>query len=153
MARAFHFSLQKVLDVRRHREEQRTIELGKANRKLQHDQNELEQLTTEKEVHLENDGEESAEQPNLNTLKINGSYLRQLSEHIDAQEMRVLQSRKETEKHREKLIEAVKKKKIVEKLRERKMEEYKKEVQHEEQKSDNEAAIRMTNQKIRKSIK
>ena len=128
MARAFLFSLQKVLDVRRHREEQRTIELGKANRKLQTEQSKLERLNTEKEKHLNTRGAENAKKPDLNSLMINGSYLRQLSENIDSQEIQVYNSKKKTEERREELIAAVKKKKIVEKLRERKVEEYKKEV-------------------------
>lgn len=150
MARAFRFSLQKVLDVRRHREEQRAIELGKANRKLQTEQNKLERLSTEKEDHLKAGSEESVNKPDLNTLMINGSYLRQLSENIDSQEIRVFNSKKKTEERREELIAAVKKKKIVEKLRERKVEEYKKEVLKDEQKKDDEAAVRMTNQNKRK---
>jgi len=94
MARAFRFSLQKVLDVRRHREEQKAIELGKANRTLQTEQNRLEKLNSEKEVHLNESNEGSNKRPNLQTLMINGSYLRQLSEQIDSQEIRVHHSKK-----------------------------------------------------------
>ncbi len=150
MAKAFQFSLQKVLDVRRHREEQRAIELGKANRELQTEQQNLERLNTEKENHLTTGSEESVKKPNLNSLMINGSYLRQLSEHIDLQEIRVKNSKKRTEDRREELIAAVKKKKIVEKLRERKVEEYKKEVLRDEQKKDDEAAVQMTNRNKQK---
>ncbi len=150
MARVFRFSLQKVLDVRRHREDQQAIELGKANRKLQTEQNKLQRLSAEKEDHLNTGGEESVNKPNLNSLMISGSYMRQLSENIDSQEIRVYNSKKKTEERREELIAAVKKKKIVEKLRERKIEEYKKEVSKDEQKKDDEAAVRMTNQNKQK---
>ncbi len=150
MARAFHFSLQKVLDVRRHREKQRKIELSKANRKLLQEQSELDKLNIEKEAHLNIGSTNGDDTPDLNTLKVNGSYLRQLSEQISAQRTEVKKTEKKTEERREELIEAVKKKKIVEKLRERKMEDYRQDLVKQEQKKDNEAAVRITNQKRQK---
>lgn len=150
MARAFNFSLQKVLDVRRHKEDQRAIELGKAKSSLLHEQQKLQQLNESKESLLNDNNQAETVHPDLNTIKISGSYLLQLGDAIGNQKDEVHKKGKVVISRRDELLGAVKDKKIVEKLKERKFDEHKKEVLKAEHKKDDEVAVRMVNQNKRK---
>ena len=83
MAKAFNFSLQKVLDVRRHKEDQKAIELGKAKSSLLQEQHKLQRLNESKESILNDKKQVETAHPDLNAIKINGSYLLQLGDDIN----------------------------------------------------------------------
>jgi len=150
MAKAFNFSLQKVLDVRRHKEDQKSIALGKAKSVLLQEQQKLHQLTESKESLLNDKNHAETAHPDLNAIKINGSYLLQLSDDIDNQKTEVREKGKVVSSRRDDLLGAVKDKKIVEKLKERKFDEHKKEVIKAEHIKEDEVAVRMVNQNRQK---
>ncbi len=147
MAKRFRFSLQKVLDLREHKEEQKAIELGKAKAELQKKEQALNRLSEEKERQINEAKWYQSEQPNLNAIRVAGSYVEQLNTAISLTKQQVKEKNKKVEIRRTELLSAVKDKKIVEMLKKKKIEEYKREVLHLERKNEDELAIRMTSRK------
>ncbi len=147
MAKRFRFSLQKVLDLREHKEEQKAIELGKAKAELQRKQQELVRLKEEKDQQLSEASWQQSEQPDLNAIRIAGSYVEQLNSAIRQTGQQVKEKDKRVAMRRNELMAVVKEKKIVEKLKEKKMAEYKNEVLRQERKNEDELAIRMSSRK------
>ena len=147
MAKRFRFGLQKVLDLREHKEEEKAIELGKAKAELQKKEQELNRLSTEKERLMNETKWYQTEQLNLNAIRVAESYVEQLNKTIKLTKKQVNEKSKKVEIKRTELLSAVKDKKIVEKLREKKIEEYKREIAHQERKNEDELAIRMTSRK------
>ena len=147
MAKRFRFSLQKVLDLREHREEQKAIELGKAKAELQKKEQVLNRLKKEKNRQINESKWYQSEQPDLNAIRVAGSYVEQLNTAINQTKQQVNEKNKKVEIRRTELLSAVKDKKIVEMLKKKKIEEYKREVLHQERKNEDELAIRMTSRK------
>jgi flagellar FliJ protein len=147
MAKAFKFSLQKVLDVRKHREDQLAIELSKFKAALNMETFKLMQLQDDKEGALQMKDSSDRENLNLNNLIISQSYLEQLNHSIIKQREEIKKKNKQVLSGRQELTEAMKKKKAVEILKERKQEEYKKEIRLIENKIIDEVAVRNTSRK------
>ncbi len=147
MAKAFKFSLQKVLDVRKHREDQLAIELSKFKAALNMETFKLIQLQDDKEGALQMKDSSDRENLNLNNLIISQSYLEQLNHSIIKQREEIKKKNKQVLSGRQELTEAMKKKKAVEILKERKQEEYKKEIRLIENKIIDEVAVRNTSRK------
>jgi flagellar FliJ protein len=147
MAKRFRFSLQKVLDLREHREEQKAIELGKAKAELQKKEQVLNRLKKEKNRQINESKWYQSEQPDLNAIRVAGSYVEQLNTAINQTKQQVNEKNKKVEIRRTELLSAVKDKKIVEMLKKKKIEEYKREVLHQERKNEDELAIRMASRK------
>ena len=145
MAKAFSFSLERVLDIRRHKEDQQAIILGKAKSALQKEQQKLSQFNVQKETMLNDSETMNTDTMNLNALKISGGYLQQLNQNIGKQENQIHLNNKKVSIERNKLNEVVKDKKIVEKLKEHKFEDHRLQVVKDEQRSDDEVAVRMVN--------
>lgn len=148
MAKSFNFSLQKVLDVRKHTENQKAIELSKARRALQKEEKKLDQLKKNKEDIMQNkDGAGKKEKSvDLNLLKVKNDYIVQLNDNIENQIGEVDRNDKIVNIQHEKLIQAARDKKILEKLKERKQEVHKKEANLDQSKKDNEISIRVSMQ-------
>ncbi len=145
MAKSFNFSLQKVLDVRRHKEEQKSIELHKAKQALAQEENKLMHLKTTKQTWLKKKEKrkKKKQQNKLQYLKITTDDIVQLNDRILNQSDRVQKSNEQVNTIHDLLMEAMKDKKIVEKLKERKQEAYKKEIMKQQSKIENEVAIRI----------
>lgn len=140
MAKAFRFSLQKVLDLRRNIETQQAIELSAARAKLNLHKNKLHSLNQKKSSFLSSlDGN----QINLQNLKIQESYLEQLSGEIKQQKESVARSDLTVKEKTEKLVEVSRDKKIVEKLRERHLENHQKKAKQDAVKFQDEVAQRV----------
>jgi flagellar FliJ protein len=146
MSKAFNFSLQKVLDVRKHAEDQRSIELNNSQRKLQKDQQKLNQLNNNKQKVLKNDSHKSASpvEISLMEIKVTNQYIEQINNEIVLQKAQIQRSSKKVEKNRKELLDAVKDKKVVELLKDRYSEKYKKMKNLEAAKNENEIAIRLS---------
>jgi len=146
MAKAFNFSLQKVLDLRKHEEDQRSVELTKAQQKLMNEEIRLKKLNQSKKEVLQKDSTESDSEVDisLTELKVTNQYIEQMNEEITLQKDQVKKSNKTVEKNRENLLSAVKNKKVVELLKERYSEKYRKIRNLEATKNESEIALRVS---------
>lgn len=142
MAKAFNFSLQKVLDMRKHFEDQKAIELSKAQKELNEEKTRLKLLRDRKEEALRS--KEIQDKVSLNGLKVMKGYIAQINDNILHQNRQVKKSDQKVFEHREKLVEAVKDKKMVETLKDRHREEYRRMKNLTETKTIDEVALRVT---------
>ena len=142
MAKAFSFSLQKVLDVRKHSEDQKAIELSKAQKELNEEKTRLQSLREIKEDTLRS--KENNEMVSLNDLQVMKGYLSQINDNITRQNQRVKKSDQRVAQRRDILVEAVKDKKMVETLKDRQLEEYRRLKNLSETKAIDEVALRVT---------
>ena len=152
MAKVFKFSLQKVLDVRKHKEDQLAIELSKRKAALNLETFRLQQLHMDKDDALHMKGLASKENLNLNSLVISQSYLEQLDNNIQRQYKIIEKKNEHVALGRQELTAAMKQKKAVEILRDRKLEEYKKEIRLIENKIIDEVAVRNTSRKSMENL-
>jgi len=146
MSKSFQFPLQKVLDVREIREDQKTVELKKAQITLQKEQQTLDYLNNRKDQILQNHSIEKSDGRLLNSLKLHQSmdYIFQIDSEIGAQKKVIHTQEKQVEKNHTELLHAVKDKKIVEKLKEKQMTDYTKKNRKKERVKENEVAIRIS---------
>jgi flagellar FliJ protein len=144
MAKAYNFSLQKVLDVRKHTEDQRSVELSRSRQKLKQEQERLEHLSTQKNSILSKDTYNASEiEVSLNDLKVTNNYIEQLNKDIHLQQDQVNRSNSEVETNRNELMNAMKDKKAVELLKERYTARYNKMKNLEASKNESEVALRI----------
>lgn len=134
----FKFKLQTLLDVKEKMEEQKKVELGKANQKLALEQDKLNSFIQSKIGAID-------QQRNLAFNKINvvmygnyGNYISKLEKSIEEQRKKVAIEEKNVEKAKQNLIAVIKERKAYEKLKEKKLDEFKREVLSKEQKSADE---------------
>jgi len=152
MAKAFKFSLQKVLDVRKHKENQLAVELGRRKAALNQETFKLQQLHMDKDDALRMKDAAAKDSLNLRSLIISQSYLEQLHNNIDKQYKIIEKKNEQVVLGRTELTEAMKQKKAVEILREKKLEEHKKEVRMIENKIIDEVAVRNTSRKSMENL-
>jgi len=153
MAKAFRFSLQKVLDVREHKEDQISIELGKAKTALRKKKDELRHLEDEKNQEISDSKRLDTSHPDLNAIRIAGIYIRQLSGAIEETGLQVDKKKIAVNERRVELLAAMKDKKIVEMLKAKKMAEHKKEILKTEHKNEDELAVRTFSRKKQERLK
>lgn len=139
MAKSFNFPLQKVLDVRKHTEDRKAVELGLAQETLMKKKDKLDLLRKNKESVLK----DVRLKISLGQLKIKSEYIEQVNYMIQNQKAQVKKSTKNVAKKRDYLLEAVKDKKAVEILKDRHIENVRKTRKLAESKIENETAIRM----------
>jgi len=142
MAKAFSFPLQKVLDMRQHTEEQKALELSKAQKELLEEKKKLVSLKEKKEKALE--FSPSPEKVSVTDLKINKEYITQINDSLAHQNQRVRKSDQKVAVQREKLIDAVKDKKVVETLKEKQFDEFRRMRNLTELKQIDDVALRTT---------
>lgn len=145
MAKGFNFSLQKVLDVRKHTENQRSIELSRAQQEFRKEQERLQSLNENKTKVLNTDHFETTSpvEISLNSLKVTNNYIDQLNRDITRQQDQVSQTGQKVDDNREKLLSAVKDKKVVELLKDRYSEKFRKMKNLEASKNESEIALRI----------
>lgn len=139
MAKSFNFPLQKVLDVRKHTEDRKAVELGLAQEVLMKKKDKLDLLRRNKESVLK----DVKLKISLGQLKIKSEYIEQINYMIQNQKTQVKKSNEKVAKKRNYLLEAVKDKKAVEILKDRHIENVRKTRKLAESKIENETAIRM----------
>ncbi len=144
MAKAFRFSLQKVLEVRRHKENQKAIELGQARHDLFREKDKLIRLEDEKNSFFSTIGNEENGNMKVTALQINESYLTDLNEKIKHQHVSISEKEQVVEDKRQELLQVSKEKKIVEKLKDKQWESHKKDIRRQLTKFEDEVAIRVT---------
>jgi flagellar FliJ protein len=128
LARRFIFRLEKVLDLRRQKEQEAMRELAHAKEILARERRILEDL-----LHKRRCGQQeliAKQRGNLDPNEVLNylQYLDKLSEFIEHQTLRVHEAERLVEEARERLLQASKEKKIVEKLRENQFKKYKEEL-------------------------
>ena len=146
MAKAFHFNLQKVLNLRQMTEDLEAIRLHHAQATLFSDEKQLEQLTMEKTDVLKTDPTRTNGSLSLNQLQVSMDYVFQLTNKIDDQKLVVDNSLNKVNDCRATLQEASQQKKIVEKLKGKKQFQYRQQLNKKQRKDESEIAIRISQQ-------
>ena len=144
MAKAFRFPLQKVLEIRKHKEDQKAIELGQARHELFKEQQNLERLNRQKENLFASVDEQKIKKMDVVNLQVTESYLVDLNEKIKSQKITIKNKQQLVDEKRQELLKVSQEKKIVEKLKERQWQAHKKDVRKELNKMEDEVAIRVT---------
>ena len=147
----FSFSLQKVLDLRKHHEEQAALDYSKKKAALEYEKVILNDLKNEKEEALQ-DKQENKKGVDLQMLIIAQDYINGLIGKIDKKKEEVHSKNKQVKRSLAELTETIKKKKIMEKLREQKYEEHKKKNRLIENKLIDEVAVRNAGKNRREMI-
>ncbi len=146
MSKRLQFPLQKVLDVRRHFENQKALDLNRAQNHLSRVQNQLEQLERSKlqtmqRQYSQNNGDSQFQSLDLVRMRIEHGYLQQVNNQIKRQQGEVDHSRKRVDEKRTDLLKATKEKKMMENLKDHAIEQQKKAIRQEENKRADEIAI------------
>ncbi len=136
--KGFKFKLQTLLDVKEKIEEQKKVELGKANQKLDIEKNKLETFIQNKQNAIIQQRKMASNMVNVKLYTEYGHYIKKLDISIEQQRKQVQIEEKNVEKAKENLIAIIKERKAYEKLREKKLEEFRRDLLSKEQKSADE---------------
>lgn len=139
----FHFSLQKVLDLRKHQENQKAVALKKAQAQLYEAADALQATKNQKHKAMQ---QEMGDTINLTLQRVHQDFIRQLSNQILRQSTELEMIKREVDTRRSELVKAVKDRKAVELLREKRLLEFKKEINRKAAIQENEVALRMATQ-------
>lgn len=142
MAAKFHFTLERILQLRQALENNRAVQLEESNQKLSRELNSLDTIKAEKEKQLNRRGTENG-QLNLFNLAVSGSYLESLNDGLEEQAIQVDKSRKNVDKKRADLLQASRDKKVLETLKNNRYDEYKHDVKKKELLLSSEIALRL----------
>lgn len=115
MAKAFKFSLQKVLDVREMNEDKKAQSLQKAQTEIEEEKQKLAAIEAEK---VETSTSPEDEDVNLHTLNARTAYLEQLNDQIENQNSEIHRCEENAALKRKDYIKASQDKMVLEKLRE-----------------------------------
>jgi len=138
----FNFSLQKLLDIKGYEEDQKAIDLGVVQRKLNAEMEKLTQLNTKKAMALQ------LQTSSLAMRITNNNYIQQLGNGIELQKKNILIAEKEVEGRRQLLLEANRDKQSVEILKEKKKVDHKKTENRLATINENEVALRINQNKM-----
>jgi len=136
----FSFPLQRVLDVRKHLENQKAQELSIVRNKMHYEQQQLNEM---KEKKLGQMVTREKGTVNMSEVFSRMAYVGQINKQISEQQKKMNSTQREIEKKRAVLNEAVKERKAVEILKEKHRLEFKKQENREYAKRENEVALRM----------
>ena len=117
----YKFSLQSLLNHRKHLEENLDKELGRIKRALNIEVRRLERLTKNKIKCQQNLQKKQDDGKKINEIILCFNYLHKLSIDIDKQKKCLKDVKKEYEVKRSELIEAMKKRKTLDRLKEKEM--------------------------------
>lgn len=140
----FKFSLQRVLEIRKHKEELLKNELVTLRREHTHEESILRELET-KHIEQLNEIRKRQSCPNISSEEMLRYYLylERLDNDIERQQTKLLELEQKVEAAKERLIKASQERKVLEKLHERKFEEWKWEQEKIEQAFLDEIALSM----------
>ncbi len=136
----FNFPLQKLLNLKKHREDQKAIELGKAQAKRNKEVYQQKIFKDMKKTLLSGDDSASV---NLSLMRSSNEYLIQINNQIKLQKDKIKLAEKEVDEKRAVLVKANQEKKSVELLKENQQQDYKKEANRITQIRENEVALRI----------
>jgi len=136
----FTFPLQKLLNLKKHREDEKAIELAQAQSKLNKEIYQLNIFEDTKKTLFSGDDILSV---NLSEMRSSNEYLIQINNQIEQQKNKIMLAKKEVNEKRAVLIKANQEKKSVELLKESQLKAYKKELNRATQIRDNEVASRI----------
>jgi len=140
----FTFSLQKLLDLKQFRENQRAIELGVAQTKLNKEKIKYDDLKEGKQNLFKT---QSGKDINLTHVRSLHDYLLQMNSDILKQQKKINMAQKEVEEKRVILVKANQNKKSVELLKDKHQLNHKKTESREAMKIENEIALRSAGMK------
>ncbi len=139
MAR-FNFKMQRLLEIRKHLENEKALEVHMAEMVLVEKEKELELLESEKrELMSRRDASDTVD---LTLTQMFHDYLRQKNNQIAQQHGKIREARKETDARRKELVQKVQERKSIELLKEKKYLEFKKELNKKLALFENEVALR-----------
>ena len=144
----YKFSLQSLLNHRKHIEENLDKELGKIKRAVNKEKKRLENITKEKIQCQQKLQKKQGDGKKVNEIILCFNYLDKLSKDIDKQKRCLKDVEKEYDIKRSELIEAMKKRKTIDRLKEKEMKAFNYSEMKVEQDMMNEVAA---NQFIRKT--
>ena len=136
----FKFNLQRLLEIRKHLENQKALEMHMAETQLMEERKALEVLQDEKSRLMSKEKDNSL--INITLTGMFHDYLRQKNDQIELQNQRIRKAAREVEKKRRELQQKVKERKSLELLREKKFLEFKKEINRKMAVFENEIATR-----------
>lgn len=137
----FVFSLQAVLDYRKNIEEKILGEFSEKKRELELEELKLQNLIKEWSNLIGELRKMQNKSLHVDDLSRYVSYVEQVRENEDKQNIIIAQVSEQLENKRKELLEAVKKRKVIEKLKERHAEEYEDAARAFEQKNSDEMAV------------
>ena len=144
----YNFSLQSLLNHRKHIEENLDKELGEIKRTVNREKRRLENITKEKIKCQQGLQKKQGDGKKVNEIILCFNYLDKLAKDINKQKMCLKEIEKEYSIKRSELIEAMKKRKTLDRLKEKEMEAFNYSEMKVEQNIMNEVAA---NQFIRKT--
>jgi flagellar protein FliJ len=136
----FHFPLQKLLNIKKYNEDQKAIELGQVQAKLNKEIYQLNVFSEMKKSLFEGTDFLTS---NLNSIRSSSEYLLQINNNIVRQKEKIELIKKEVEAKRVVLIEANREKKSVELLKENQQQGYRKEANRVARINEDEVASRI----------
>jgi flagellar FliJ protein len=128
------FTLEALLNHRRHQEEVGQKELAQSERLLADEQGKLHRLENEKRDNIEALQIKQKEKINVSDIILSVNYIRQLSEKIAEQKKSVQKAAQTVDQRRGELIAFVKKRKTLEKLKEKEWLAYQQKMMQNERK-------------------
>ncbi len=136
----FKFKLQRLLDIRKHLENEKALEVHMAEMIVVEEKSTLEALETEKtELMARQTGDDLVD---ITLTQMFHDYLRQKNNQIIEQDAKIREAQKKTDEKRRELVQRVQDRKSIELLKEKKYLEFKKEVNKKFAVFENEVALR-----------
>jgi len=120
----YKFSLQPLLNHRKHIEENLDKELGRIKRAVNNEKRKLENIVKEKIKYREELHEKQGDCKRVNVIILCFNYIDKLSKDIDEQKRCIKDVEKKYNIKRSELIEAMKKRKTLDRLKEKEMKEF-----------------------------
>ena len=143
----YRFSLQTVLNHRKHKEEALQKELSAKNAQVLTAREELARLQSLKMDNLSALQQKQRDGASVSDIVLYDGYIRQISENLRDQSHRITKLMREFSEKRRELIEAVKQRKILDRLKEKEWAAYKRRLERKEQILMNEIAVSGFNRK------
>ncbi|MDI6786587.1 MAG: flagellar export protein FliJ [bacterium] len=145
----FRFSLQRLIDVRKHREEVLINELAVVKRKYLDEEEILEDLKELLSINVRRLKERQERIASIEEIILYYNYFTKMDEEILKQKEKLKKIQEEINIITEKLIKASQEKRVVEKLREKHLSEFRKLIEKLEQSDMDEIGINLHYRKVR----
>ena len=120
----FRYRMQSILNIKIQMEDQAKMELGRAQRRLNEEEERLEQLYSRKSAYLEEGRRLRQDSLKVQVLRDNEYALARMDEFIEEQKENVRYAERKVEEARQKLEEIMKERKGQERLREKAFEQF-----------------------------
>lgn len=142
MAARFKFRYEQYLKLKKKIEEDKALDFAKAMALLRKEEKQLLELENKKLLHMMMQATVGGK--SIQNLRSSSNYIIQLNEDIIVQQKRIIDAKKESEKRRLILNDAMKDRKIIDKLKEKKLENHKAEYKKNATNEEGEIALQIT---------